>query len=72
MSDDESLALVFRSLRFLSASQIIFDSDFGSFVDEATPLCSILCNLFTGFSWNIEILKEGFKGVFVAFLFATL
>ena len=44
----------------------------GIFVDEATPLCSILSILFPGLSWNIEILKRGFKGGFVAFLLATL
>ena len=44
----------------------------GTFVDEATPLCSILSSLFPGLSWNTEILKRGFKGVFVAFLLVTL
>ena len=44
----------------------------GTFVDEAAPLCSILSSLFPGLSWNIEIHKRGFKGVFVAFLLATL
>ena len=38
----------------------------GTFVDEAMPLCSILYSLLPGLSWNIEILKRGFKGVFVA------
>ena len=44
----------------------------GSFVDEAPPLCSVPYSLFPGLSWNIEILKRGFKGVFVAFVLATL
>ena len=38
----------------------------GTFVDEGTPRCSILRSLFPGLSCNIEILKRGFKGVFVA------
>ena len=71
-SDDESLAIAFRSLRFLSASQILFASNCAAPFDEATPLCSILCRLFPGHSWNIEIFKGDFKGVFVAFLVATL
>ena len=71
--DDGPLALAFLSLRFLSASHILFASNLGgTFVDEATPLCSILSSLFPGLNWNIEILKRGFKGVFVAFLLATL
>ena len=43
-----------------------------SFVHEALPLCSILCSLFPGLSWNVDILKRYFKGVFEAFLLATL
>ena len=61
-SDDGPLALAFLSLRFFSASQILFCFKLGgTFVDEATPLCSILSSLFPGLSWNIEILKRGFK-----------
>ena len=72
-SDDGPLALAFLSLRFLSASlhSLCFKLG-GTFVDEATPLCSILSSLFPGLSWNIEIIKQGFKGVFVVFLLATL
>ena len=29
-------------------------------------------SLFPGLSWKIEILKRGFKGVFIAFLLSTL
>ena len=71
-TDDGSLALAFLSLRFLSASRFSFLQLGGTFVDEATSLCSILSSLFPGLNWNIEILKRGFKGVFVAFLLATL
>ena len=72
-TDDGSFALAFLSLRFLSASQILFLFELGgTFVDEATPLCSILSSLFPGLNWNIKILKRGFKGVFEAFLLATL
>ena len=49
-SDDDHLTLVFRSLSFLSASQILFASNCSSFVDEATLLCSILCSMFAGLS----------------------
>ena len=58
-SDDGPLALVLLSLRFLSASQILFASNWEAPQDP-------------GLSWNIEILKRGFKGVFVGFLLATL
>ena len=40
----------------------------GTFVDEATPLCSILSSLFPGLSRNIEIVKRGFKGVLFVLL----
>ena len=43
-----------------------------SFFVEETPLCSILCSLHLGVSWNIKILHLGFKGIFVAFLLASL
>ena len=72
-SDDGPLALAFLSLRFLSAfTDSLYFKLGGTFVEEATPLCSILSSLFPGLNWNIEILKRGFKGVFVAFLLATL
>ena len=35
-------------------------------------MCVFLSSLFPGLNWNIEILKRGFKGVFVAFFLATL
>ena len=40
--------------------------------NESTPLSSILCSLFPELSWNLEILKRCFKGVFVAFRFCYL
>ena len=40
--------------------------------NESTLLSSILCSLFPELSWNIEILKRCFKGVFVAFRFGYL
>ena len=67
-SDDGPLAL---ALPFSFTDSLCFKSG-DTFADEATPLCSILSSLFPGLSWNIEILKRGFKGVFVAFLLATL
>ena len=72
-SDDDSIALAFRYLLFLSASQILFCfKQCGSFDDEATPLCVIQCSLLSGLSWNIEALNQGFKGVFVGFPLTTL
>ena len=44
----------------------------GTFVDEATQLCSILGSLFPGLNWNIEILKRGFKGVLCSVSFGQL
>ena len=73
-SDDGPLALAFLSSRFLSASQILFASNWEAplLIRQRHCLCSILSSLFPGLSWDIEILKRGFKGVFVAFLLATL
>ena len=30
---------------------------------ESSPLCSILCNLFTWLCWYVEVFKKGFWGV---------
>ena len=63
-SDDGPLAF---KLPFSFTDSLCFKLG-GTIIDEATPLCSILSSPFPGHSWNIEILKRGFKGVFVAFL----
>ena len=65
------LLLSFLYASFQLTDSLCFKLE-GTFVDEATPLCSILSSLFPGRSWNIEILKRGFKGVFVAFPFGHL
>ena len=72
-SDDGSLDLAypFFTLPFSFTDSLCFKFG-GTFVDEATPLCSILNSLFLGFRWYIEILKRGFKGVLVAFFFGHL
>ena len=56
-SDDGPLALPFSF-----TDSLCFKLG-GTFVDETTPLCSILSSLFPGLSWNIKIRKRGFKGV---------
>ena len=38
---------------------------------EVMLLCSILCSLIPELNWKNEILQQGFKGVFVAFLLIT-
>ena len=35
---------------------------------EASPLCSILCNLFPRLCWYVEVFKGGFEGVLVSLL----
>ena len=72
-SDDDPLALAFLSLHVLAASQISLNQIVRlSIGNESTLLSSILCSLFPELSWNIEILKRCFKGVFVAFRFGYL
>ena len=71
--DDDPLALAFLSLHALqlhgfSLNQIVQLS----IGNDSTPLSSILCSLTPELSWNIEILKRCFKGVFVAFRFGYL
>ena len=39
---------------------------------EASPLCSILCNLFPRLCWYDEIFKGGFEGVLVLLLLTTV
>ena len=35
---------------------------------EASPLCTILCNLFPWLCWCVEVCKRGFEGVLVSLL----
>ena len=39
---------------------------------EASPLCTILCNLFPWLSWYVEVFKGGFEGVLVSLLLTTM
>ena len=39
---------------------------------EASPLCTILCNLFPWLCWYVEIFKGGFEGVLVSLLLTTM
>ena len=39
---------------------------------EASPLCTILCNLFPRLCWYVEVLKGGFEGVLVSLLLTTM
>ena len=39
---------------------------------EASPLCTILCNLFPWLWWYVEVFKGGFEGVLVSLLLTTM
>ena len=39
---------------------------------EASPLCTILCNLFPWLCWYVEVFKGGFEGVLVLLLLTTM
>ena len=39
---------------------------------EASPLCTILCNLFPWLCWYAEVFKGGFEGVLVSLLLTTM
>ena len=39
---------------------------------EASPLCSILCNLFPWLCWYVEVFMGGFEGVLVSLLLTTM
>ena len=39
---------------------------------EASPLCTILCNLFPWLCWYVEVFKGGFEGVLVSLLLTTM
>ena len=69
----DALSLAFRCVRFCSASLILFASySPASPSYEASPLCSILCNLFPRLCWYVEVFKGGFEGVIVSLLLTTM
>ena len=39
---------------------------------EASPLCTILCNLFPWLSWYVKVFKGSFEGVLVSLLLTTM
>ena len=39
---------------------------------EASPLCTILCNLFPWLCWYAEVFKKGFEGVLLSLLLTTM
>ena len=39
---------------------------------EASPLCTILCNLFPWHYWYVEVFKGSFEGVLVSLLLTTM
>ena len=45
---------------------------FSKIADEASPLCSILCNLFLRLRWYVEVFKGGFEGVLVSLLLTIM
>ena len=58
----DALALAFRCARFCSASVILFCFVSDSTPSyEASPLCSILCNLFPRLCWYVEVFEGGFR-----------
>ena len=66
----DALALAFRYARFCSASLILVFTSSPFY--EASPLCTILCNLFPWLSWYVEVFKGGFEGVLVSLLLTTM
>ena len=60
----DAFALAFRCARFWSADSFCFVFTSSPFY-EASPLCTILCNLFPWLCWYVEVFKEGFEGVLV-------
>ena len=62
----DALALAFHCARFCSALLILFASY------EASPLCSVLCNLFPRLCWYVEVFKGGFEGVLVSLLLTSM
>ena len=69
----EALALAFRCARFCSASLIVFASYSPTPPSyEASPLCSILCNLFPRLCWYVEVFKRSFEGVLISLLLTTM
>ena len=69
----DALALAFRYAGFCSASLILVCFVFASAPSyEASPLCSILCNLFPRLCQYVEVFKGGFEGVLVSLLLTTM
>ena len=67
-SDDDPLDLALRSLRFRSVSQTLCVV----VVCRLSDVCSILCNGFRNLWLYVEIIKVGFKDVFIPIRLATL
>ena len=65
------IGFAFSALSFSFTDSLLFIESC-SFVDETSPLCSLLCSTFPRPNWYVEILQRGVEGVFVAFLLATL
>ena len=68
----DALALAFRFARFCSASLILFASYSPAPFYEASPLCTILCNLFPWLCWYVKVFKGGFEGVLLSLLLTTM
>ena len=71
----DALILAFRCARFCSASLILFAFCFvftSSPSYEASPLSSILRNLFLRLCWYVGVFKGGFEGVLVSLLLITI
>ena len=56
-------------LSFAGSFCFVFTS---SLFYEASPLYTILCNLFPWLSWYVEVFKGGFEGVLISLLLTTM
>ena len=52
----------------MQVQEVNFEND----DSDDDPLSFILCSIFLILSWDVEILRRGFKGNIVVFLLATL
>ena len=68
----DALTLAFRCAGFCSASLVLFFVLTSTHSYAASPVCSILCKLFPGLSWYVEVFKGGLEGVHVPLLLTTM
>ena len=64
----DALALAFRCARFSSFCFVFTSTHFY----EASPLSTILCNLFPCLCWYVAVFNGGLEGVLVSLLLTTM